>query len=240
MPRGNRKENLSTRLANCPKRGVVPESEIPGTRKWNEQNVTVAFNSDKMSESFFEGYSHEERQHYLKNCIPRTVKHGKYIANESLLDNINRWVDGNGWQYIEGGEYDGCWVNPQYPNRIFQGNAITLPITGGDYETAEFPVASNEDDTMGLALHFEVYCAGSKMNILPNRWRNYDSTRRGRKQVRSNQRKARRQKRGEAYAEASKITNPIKREEAIADLKAKFHMEDVHRERMKMGIENDA
>ena len=150
MPRGNRKENLSTRLANCPKRGVVPESEIPGTSEWNHRNKSIPINTDKMCESFFEGYSHEERQHYLKNCIPRTVKHGKFSANERLIDNINRWIDENGWQYIEGGEYDGSWVNPQYPNRIFQGNAITLPITGGDYETAEFPVAGHEDDTIGL------------------------------------------------------------------------------------------
>lgn len=240
MPRGNRKENLSTRLARLPNRGVVPESEIPGTSEWNHRNKSIPINTDKMCESFFEGYSHEERQHYLKNCIPRTVKHGKFSANERLIDNINRWIDENGWQYIEGGEYDGSWVNPQYPNRIFQGNAITLPITGGDCETVEFPVANHEEDTIGLALRFEVYCAGEKMNIIPNRWRSYDSSRKGRKQVRSNKRRARRQKRGEAYAEAYNIKNPEKSVEAVATLKAQFNMEDVHRERAKMGIENDA
>jgi len=37
-----------------------------------------------------------------------------------------------------------------------------------------------------------------------------------------------------------KIANPEKRAEAVATLKAQFNMEDVHRERAKMGIENDA
>ncbi len=238
MPRGNRKANLSTRLAAVPKRGIVPPQEIPGSTEWLHENKPVRFDSTDLSETFFENYSHEERQHYLNNCIPRTVKNSKSVSNEYLIDNINRWVDGNGWQYIEGGEYDGSWVNPQYPNRIFKGNAITVPIRGGVYETAEFPVANHEDDTLGLACHYEVACAGTKMNILPNRWRSYDSTRRGRKQVRSNQRKARCQKRGEAFADANKINNPEKRADAIAGLRAQFHAEDVRRQQAVMGIED--
>ena len=34
MPRGNRKENLSTRLAKMPRRGLVPPEEIPGSPEW--------------------------------------------------------------------------------------------------------------------------------------------------------------------------------------------------------------
>jgi len=239
MPRGNRKANLSTRLAAIPKRGIVPQAEIPGSEEWSRLRAPAKLNTD-FSESFFENYTHEERQHYLKYCIPRTVKTGATATNEVLIDNINRWVDGNGWQYIEGGEYDGSWVNPQYPNRIFEGNSMTLPITGDVSETVEFPVSSHEDDPIGLACHFRVSCAGTKREVLPNRWTEYDSTRRGRKQRRSNERKARRQMRGEAFAEANKIQNAEKRENAIAELKSKFHMEDVKRERAKMGIDEDA
>ena len=35
MPRGNRKASLSTRLAAIPKRGIVPQAEIPGSEEWS-------------------------------------------------------------------------------------------------------------------------------------------------------------------------------------------------------------
>ncbi len=237
MPRGNRQVNLSSRLAAIPKRGIVPSREIPGSTEWLHENKPVRLDSTDVSESFFENYSHEERQHYMKNCIPRSFGNSKHAANEALIDNINRWVDGNGWQYIEGGDYHGSWVNPRYPNKIFEGSSITLP-TSYAVETAEFPVASNEDDTLGLACHYEVTGAGSQLTISPNKWIHYDNTRRGRKQRRSNERKARRQRRGAAFADANKIQNPEKRADAIAGLRAEFHAEDVKREQIKMGIED--
>jgi len=72
MPRGNRQVNLSTRLAAIPKRGIVPSREIPGSTEWLHENKPVRLDSTDVSESFFENFSHEERQHYMKNCIPRS------------------------------------------------------------------------------------------------------------------------------------------------------------------------
>ena len=240
MPRGNRKENLSTRLAKMPRRGLVPPEEIPGSLEWAQvrQCFPKTYDHSAFAERFFEGWTNEEKTKYLQNCIPRTPADNNNPANESLIDNINRWVDGNGWQYIEGGEYDGSWVNPRYPNRIFQGTTVTLPITGDVSETVEFPIASNDEDPIGLACHFEVSIGGTQTTIKPNKWTDYDSTRTGRKQCRSNMRKARCQKRAEAYAEANKINNPERRANAIAILKAEFHAQDVQRERAKMGIDN--
>ena len=241
MPRGNRKENLSTRLAKIPRRGIVPPEEIPGSLEWSQERQCLpkTYDHSAFAERFFEGWTNEERTKYLHNCIPRTTGDNNNAANESLIDNINRWVDGNGWQYIEGGEYDGSWVNPRYPNRIFRGTAVTLPITGDVSETVEFPLASNDDDPIGLACHFEVSIGGTQTTIRPNKWTDYDSTRTGRKQCRTNERRTRRIKRAEAYAEANKIHNPEKRANAIATLKAEFLLQDVQRERAKMGIDND-
>ena len=241
MPRGNRKENLSTRLAKMPRRGLVPPEEIPGSPEWalQRQDLLNIYDHSAFAERFFKDWTHEEYTHYRDYCIPRTARDNNNTANETLIDNINRWVDGNGWQYIEGGEYDGSWVNPRYPNRIFRGTSLTLPITGDVSETVEFPIADNNEDPIGLACHFEVSIGGTQSTVRPNKWSSYDSTRAGRKQCRSNERKARRQKRGAAYAEANKITNPEKRANAIATLKAEFLAQDVQRQRAKMGIDND-
>ncbi len=134
MPRGNRKASLSNRLANIQPRGIVPPEEIPGSQPW----ILKKFMESTRLKYFFASYSVEELAAYAQ-LIPYTISMGLESNNESLIDGINRWVDGNGWQYIDGGEYDGSWVNPRYPNRIFTGTSRTLPIRGGVSETVMFP-----------------------------------------------------------------------------------------------------
>ena len=142
MPRrGNRKANLSERLANIQPRGIVPPGEIPGSQAWSclrdLDSLAVKYDAQKAQESFFANYSVEELAAYAKTNSAH-CSNGLESNNETLIDGINRWVDGNGWQYIDGGEYDGSWVNPRYPNRIFVGTSRTLPIRGGDSEQLNF------------------------------------------------------------------------------------------------------
>lgn len=243
MPRrGNRKANLAERLANIQPRGIVPPAEIPGSQAWcylrDLDSLSVKYNAQKAQENFFANYSIKEMAEYAQ-LIPRTVTIGLESNNESLIDDINRWVDGNGWQYIDGGEYDGSWVNPRYPNRIFAGTSRTLPITGGVSETVVFPVASNDEDPIGLACHFEVSIAGTRCNILPNKWTNYDSTRKGRLWAKYAASAARRLKRWEAYQTVEKIKDPIKRQDATYALKAQFLSEDILKEHVEMGYDPD-
>ena len=242
MPRGNRKASLAIRLANIQPRGIVPPEEIPGSQTWILkkflESTRLKYDAKAAQESFFASYSVEEQAAYAQ-LIPHTISMGLESNNESLIDGINRWVDGNGWQYIDGGEYDGSWVNPRYPNRIFTGTSRTLPIRGGSSETVEFPVASNEEDPIGLACHFEVSDAGMKSNILPNKWTDYDSTRKGRMQVRANASSIRRQKRWEEYQAAGKIKDPMKRQYAIEALKSKFLSKDIRKEQAEMGYDSD-
>ena len=242
MPRGNRKASLSNRLANIQPRGIIPPEEIPGSQTWllkkNLESTRLKYDAKAAQESFFDSYSVEELAAYAK-LIPHTISMGLESNNESLIDGINRWVDGNGWQYIDGGEYDGSWVNPRYPNRIFTGTSRTLPIRGGISETVEFPVATNEEDPMGLACHFEVSNAGMQSNILPNKWTNYDSTRKGRLQAKANASSVRRKKRWEEYQTAGKIKDPMKRQFAIQVLKAKFLSKDIRQEQTEMGYYSD-
>jgi hypothetical protein len=242
MPRGNRKASLAVRLANIQPRGIVPPEEIPGSQTWILkkflESTRLKYDAKAAQESFFDSYSVEEQAAYAQ-LIPHTISMGLESNNESLIDGINRWVDGNGWQYIDGGEYDGSWVNPCYPNRIFTGTSRTLPIRGGSSETVEFPVASNEEDPIGLACHFEVSDAGMKSNILPNKWTDYDSTRKGRLQARANASSIRRQKRWEEYQAAGKIKDPMKRQYAIEALKSKFLSKDIRKEQAEMGYDSD-
>jgi hypothetical protein len=242
MPRGNRNTSLAVRLANIQPRGIIPPEKIPGTKTWRYlremDGLTVKYNAKKAQESFFANYSVEERAAYAK-LIPHTVPMGLESNNESLIDDINRWVDGNGWQYIDGGEYNGSWVNPRYPNRIFVGTSRTLPIRGGVSETVVFPVASNDEDPIGLACHFEVSNIGTRSNILPNKWTNYDSTRKGRLQTRANASSIRRKKRWEEYQTAGKIKDPMKRQFAIQALKAQFLSKDIRKEQAEMGYDSD-
>jgi len=242
MPRGNRKASLSNRLANIQPRGIVPPEEIPGSQTWLlkkfMESTRLKYDAKAAQESFFDSYSVEELAAYAK-LIPHTIQMGLELNNESLIDDINGWVDGSGWQYIDGGEYDGSWVNPRYPNRIFVGTSRTLPIRGGISETVEFPVATNEEDPMGLACHFEVSNAGMQSNILPNKWIDYDSTRKGRLQAKANARAIRRQKRWEEYQAAGKIKDPMRRQYAIQALKSKFLSKDIRKEQAKMGYDSD-
>jgi hypothetical protein len=242
MPRGNRKASLAVRLANIQPRGIVPPEEIPGSQpcilKKFMESTRLKYNAQKAQESFFASYSVEELAAYAQ-LIPHTISMGLESNNESLIDGINRWVDGNGWQYIDGGEYDGSWVNPRYPNRIFTGTSRTLPIRGGVSETVVFPVASNDEDPIGLACHFEVSNVGTKSSILPNKWTNYDSTRKGRLQAKANASSIRRQKRWEEYQTAGKIKDPMKRQYAIEALKAKFLSKDIRKEQAEMGYDSD-
>ena len=243
MPRrGNRKASLASRLANIQPRGIVLPDEIPGSQTWllkkNLESTRLKYDAKKAQESFFANYSVEELAAYAK-LIPRTISMGLESNNESLIDGINRWVDGNGWQYIDGGEYDGSWVNPRYPNRIFVGTSRTLPIRGGDSETVEFPVATNEEDPMGLACHFEVSNAGMQSNILPNKCTNYNSTRKGRLQAKTNASSVRRLQRWNEYQTAGKIKDPMKRQFAIQALKANFLNKDIRQEQTEMGYYSD-
>ena len=241
MPRGNRKASLSNRLANIQPRGIIPPEEIPGSQTWLlkkfMESTRLKYDAKAAQESFFASYSFEELAAYAK-LIPHTVPMGLESNNESLIDDINGWVDGSGWQYIDGGEYDGSWVNPRYPNRIFVGTSRTLPIRGGVSETVVFPISSNDEDPIGLACHFEVSNAGTRSNILPNKWTNYDSTRKGRLQARANASSIRRQKRWEEYQTADKIKDPMKRQFAIQVLKAKFLSKDIRKEQAEMGYDS--
>jgi len=242
MPRGNRKASLASRLADIQPRGIVSPSEIPGTKTWwflrNEASSNVPYNAEDARENFFTNFSVEDLANYAQ-LIPRAFSMGKATQNENLIDNINRWVDSTGWQYIDGGEFNGSWVNPQYPNKIFSGTSCCLPVSGGATETVEFPVASHEDDPRGLACHFEVSVAGIKSTIKPNKWTNYDSTRKGRLQARNNKKAAIRFKRWEAYEEANQIKDPMKRKNAIHTLKAQFRSENISKERAEMGYDDE-
>ena len=172
-----------------------------------------------------------------RNGVIIAVDNPKFTRNMKELDNINFWTDENGWQYIEGGEFSGKWVNPNYPNMLFDGATITLPISSTSSETSEFPVSSFEDDPKGIALR--VTTNNTSIVVRPNKWTHYDDTRCGRKHLRHAKMYARRYSRWQQFDDANKIKNSIERQEVIAGLKMKFHSEDIEKEQKKMGYTNE-
>ena len=233
------KASLSLRLTQLTPRGIVPPCEIPGAKEYvslRNKEFNVGYNAKKARECFFETFKADELIKY-QQCIPLTESTGPETENEQLIDNINRWIDSCEWQYIESGTYGGSWVNVQYPDRIFSGASCSLPVSNGITETVEFPVESQEEDPLGLACHFESSLAGTKCTVRPNQWINYDSTRRGRLQARSNAQAAIRFKRWEAFDAANQIRDAMNRQHAIYTLKAKFLSENITKEHADMGYD---
>ena len=244
MPYGNKSQTLQTRLQKTTNQFEHREPhEIVGTNSWtrikNQTQYINGYNAAKSQERFFDGMSHEEKLDFTKNKIPHKFLGDQFAKNTKLIDNINFWVDENGWHYIEGGEYNGMWVNPTYPNKLFRGDRRTMQISPSTSETIEFPCSSFEEDPKGIALHVSVNNSGTGLEILPNKWTNMDDTRRGRKIVRQNKMRERRHSRWEQYNEAENIKDPIERREVIAGLKMKFQSEDIKREQKAMGYTDE-
>jgi hypothetical protein len=230
------KQSLQTKLQKItPFMRREPE-EIVGSNAWIRVKTQSTYNASSEQKCFFDGMSHEDKMDYIKN-IPCKFANPKYAKNMKELDNINFWTHDNGWQYIEGGEFNGKWVNPNYPNIIFNGKTITLPTSSTTSETSEFPVSSFEEDPKGIALR--VTTNNTSMVVLPNKWTRYDYTRCGRKHIRHTRMYERRHSRWEQFDDANKIKNIIERQEVIAGLKMQFQSEDIQKDQKKMGYTDE-
>jgi hypothetical protein len=241
MPYGNKSQTLQARLQQSPSSSMYREpDEIVGSKSWicvkNATRNAQCYNASTEQNHFFDGMSHEEKTDYINN-IPQKFINPKFSQNMNELDNINFWTDENGWQYIEGGEFNGKWVNPNYPNIMFNGRTITLPVSSTSSETSEFPVSSFEEDPKGIALR--VTTNNTSMVVLPNKWTRYDDTRCGRKHIRHSRMYERRHSRWEQFDNANKIKNPIERQEVIAGLKMEFQSEDIEKDQKNMGYTDE-
>mgnify|MGYP006126484661 CR=1 FL=1 len=215
--------------------------EIVGSTEWvcvkNNADNTKHYNATDEQKHFFDAMSHENKMNYINN-IPCKFTDPKFTKNMRKLDNINLCTDENGWQYIESGEFRDKWVNPNYPDMMFDGATITLPISPTSSETTTFPISSLEDDPKGIALHVTTNNT-LEVVVRPNKWTHHDDTCRGRKQRRYGKMRERRHSRWEQFDNASKIKNPIERQEVLAGLKMKFYSEDIKNEQKKMGYTDE-
>ena len=186
MPKRNNRTSLESRLANMVPRGIIPVEEIPGSSEWLARRVTnnprFIYDEQESRERFFENMTTEDQKKF-KNLLPRCLPDPQWKKNEKIIDNINDWVDGAQWQFIEGGEYGGCWVNSKYPNQVFQGASCMYTVSKNRKELVEFPISSLEKDPLGLACHFKINYNELNYSICPNKWTQLDFTRKGREQV---------------------------------------------------------
>ena len=99
----------------------------------------------------------------------KKVTRSQIAKNRELCDKILHFTFQNEWVQIDGGENNGCWINPKhYGNKIFKTGYIFEYSTG---QTHYFPVADTYDDPVGIALNYKsIHCGGLYTSILPNTW----------------------------------------------------------------------
>lgn len=134
--------------------GLRQPSDIIGSSEWgfkqyfnqvNSAGGMLEFNEQKM-------FTNKYTQQQMK-------------AESELITKILNYTSRNGWAQIEGGDDDKKWITPQYPDKVFESGKIVEFATG---ETHYFPVASNEDDPLGIAMHYEVAGHGGSYKIYHN------------------------------------------------------------------------
>ena len=234
--RGNRSMTLQARMQQIALAPPREACEIVGSKSWlyaKNRDSNYKYNKDKAQESFFSTFSHQEKVKYLTS-LPRAFANFQKAKNEKSINDIAEWVDECGWQYIEGGQHNGCWVHQRYPEQVFQGGVATLECRQGPLDI-EFPISDLENDIHGIAYHFASNNCGLKTTILSNKWHDYDSTRKGKRKKRCATLFNRRLTRWQMYDDTEQIKNPLDRQDALARLRMTFHHEDVSRQKQQMG-----
>jgi hypothetical protein len=92
----------------------------------------------------------------------------------NLIDNIVGWTNHHEWAQFDGGENDGKWVNPKYPDKIFNSGSIYERKT---QEKTYFPISDLHEDPHGLALHYRLTPSGMRYEIKHNGFQRYGNPR---------------------------------------------------------------
>ena len=125
MPRSNRHQSLSTRLANAPRIDLAAREphQIVGSTEWAQVKQRIAFLEGRSTVDQITGI--------CRNDITNARVHQNPGCSSELVDKILAFINHGEWAQIEGGEHDGRWVNPRhYPDRIFETGRVTEAKTG--------------------------------------------------------------------------------------------------------------
>ena len=228
MPRNN-STSISARLANIVPRGRQLIENIPGSHEWcvkqAMEHPKPEYGESNRAE-FFERMTTEKAATYSK-YLPLSGPILQRKRNEMMIDNIHNWITANQWQYIEGDDCNGYWVNSKYPNQIFHGASYSYTISRGEKDTIEFPVSSSENDPLGIACHYITDIDNLKTTICPNKWTKIDLTRKGRRQAVRNKIRAKKRAYWEKYQTIALIRNDEERRLALILLKNKSQLNNL-------------
>ena len=128
---------------------------------------------------------------YQRNPSERQISTKERVQNRNTINKIIAHIEKYGWQMIDGGEMNECWINTRtYPNKLFKPGMIY------DREMEKrilFPISDSDNDKRGIAFHFERGANGI-YEVESNRWYTVETdTRRGRRASRKNIAAAQRQ-----------------------------------------------
>ena len=259
MPRRNNRESIFARLAAVPTFPLPTREKTPGHPEWGIVRELSRVKPVAPKCHFYDKESGKETDEYRGQYVPRrTDITPEYLTSLSAVDDINERVYALGWQYIEGGPCDGKWVNPAYPEKVFEGGSwvpyIETPqrrtsqrscgyaliglqrdrtrvLPAGVPESramADFPIASHEEDPLGLAFHIGLRPNDHSKVVRSNEWHSVDETRKGRKHAQYLERQTRRRARKEQFVAAHSLSGPSYHAK-IAELRNRFAEEDFAR-----------
>ena len=143
--------------------GLRQPSDVIGSSEWGFKQYFNQANSAGGMREF------NEQKMFTNKYTQQQMK-----AESGLITKILNYTSQNEWAQIEEGEDDKKWVTPQYPDKVFESGKIVEFATG---ETHYFPVASNEDDPLGIAMHYEVSGHGGSYKIYHNGYIPYGNAR---------------------------------------------------------------
>lgn len=159
MPQYNDKKAKAKARAKAPKENLALREphQIVGTTDWASVQLYTNGNKDSCA-------------HHIIS-IGNTDINNAVGANSGLIEQIMKFTESGEWEQVHGGDRDNCWVNDKhYPNQAFPGGKIVEQGTGNTYY---FPISSTDEDSKGLALHYETYNGGTNYTVQPNIWKRH-------------------------------------------------------------------
>ena len=194
--RSNRNNMFHKRPQEPPRPPPSPKSKFaPGTVEWLRERAEkrVPFHSSEYTPDFILRMSPEELADYRERYIPTA-----FPAPPPTYRNPYEIALEKGWElheedrYCDNGEFyrtDVFWTHPKYEPSPWdtpqvKSRRFRTGIIEYDGNSYYVPLATNDEDPLGIGFCFEVNYGRGTSHLRNNEWTNYWNTRYGKKRAR--------------------------------------------------------